>query len=138
MSRRRPRTDRLRTVRAGPTDRGSASIQMVMLMPVLFTVMFLGLQAALYYWASTVAGAAAQDGAREASAFANGGDLAAGRAAALDALEQSHGSLQDYHAVASGGSRGATVTVTGVSLSVLPGMTFHIKRSATLPWEELT
>ena len=60
MSRRRPRKNSLRTVRAGPTDRGSASIQMVMLMPVLFTVMFLGLQAALYYWASTVAGAAAQ------------------------------------------------------------------------------
>ena len=41
-------------------------MQMVILMPVLFSVMFLGLQAALFYHARTVAIAAAQDGARAA------------------------------------------------------------------------
>ena len=35
-------------------------MQMVILMPVLFSVMFLGLQAALFYHARTVAIAAAQ------------------------------------------------------------------------------
>ena len=37
---------------------------MVILMPVLFSVMFLGLQAALFYHARTVAIAAAQEGAQ--------------------------------------------------------------------------
>ena len=41
---------------------------MVILMPVLFSVMFLGLQAALFYHARTVAIAAAQEGARAAGA----------------------------------------------------------------------
>ena len=39
---------------------------MVMLLPLLFSVMFLGLQAALFYHARTVAITAAQEGARAA------------------------------------------------------------------------
>src|SRR5215207_4306223 len=60
----------LRGPRLGSTrsERGSTSVQMVILMPVLFSVMFLGLQAALFYHARTVAIAAAQDGARAAGA----------------------------------------------------------------------
>jgi Flp pilus assembly protein TadG len=60
----RPRA-RLRGPRLGSarSERGSTSVQMVILMPVLFSVMFLGLQAALVYHARTVAIAAAQEGA---------------------------------------------------------------------------
>ena len=47
-------------------EHGSSSIQMVMLMPALFSIMFLGMQGALYYHARTVAIAAAQEGARAA------------------------------------------------------------------------
>ena len=47
-------------------ERGSSSIQMVILMPALFSIMFLGMQGALYYHARTVAIAAAQEGARTA------------------------------------------------------------------------
>ena len=50
--------------RWGASERGAVTIQLVMLLPVLFGIVFLGLQAALYYYAATVAGAAAQDGAR--------------------------------------------------------------------------
>ena len=39
-------------------ERGSASIQMVLIMPALFSVMFLGMQAALHYHARTIAIAA--------------------------------------------------------------------------------
>src|SRR5215210_8793321 len=61
---------RLRGPRLGSarSERGSTSVQMVILMPVLFSVMFLGLQAALFYHARTVAIAAAQEGARAAGA----------------------------------------------------------------------
>lgn len=107
---------------------------MVVLMPVMFSIMFLGLQAALYYYAATVAGAAAQDGARVAAAHESGG-VAAGTTAALSALDQSHGSLQNYTVTAAAGVDGPEVTVTGQSLSVLPGLTFTVTRSASLPWE---
>lgn len=49
-------------------ERGSGSIQMALLLSVLFLVMFLGMQVALYYHARTVAIAAAQEGARAAGA----------------------------------------------------------------------
>ena len=56
-------------------ERGSSSIQMVILMPALFSIMFLGMQGALFYHARTVAIAAAQEGARAAGAqFGTAGD----------------------------------------------------------------
>jgi Flp pilus assembly protein TadG len=137
---------RIPSPRAGPRhshrrdDYGSTTIQMAALMPVLFLIMFTGLQAALYYYAATVAGAAAQDGARAAAAYTGSGtgNLAAGTAAAESALQQSHGSLSKYTVTSSGTVAGATVTVTGQPLSVIPGMTFTISRSATWPWERLS
>ena len=121
-------------------ERGSASIQMVALMPVLFLIMFTGLQAALYSYASTVASAAAQDGARAAAAYTGtgNGNLTAGTTTANAALQQSHGSLTGYTVTATGTAGGATVTVSGQALSVIPGLTFTVSRSATWPWERLS
>ncbi|WP_343997108.1 TadE family protein, partial [Nocardioides furvisabuli] len=53
MSRRRPETSSRRS------DRGSATIELVILLPALFAVMFIGVQAALYHHAREVAIAAA-------------------------------------------------------------------------------
>src|SRR3954468_9312371 len=64
MSPRRPATSSSRQ----REERGSATIELVILLPVLFAVMFLGMQAALFYHARTVAIAAAQEGARAAGA----------------------------------------------------------------------
>ena len=52
--------------RAQRDERGSVSIELVILLPALFAVMFLGMQAALFYHARTVAIAAAQEGAKAA------------------------------------------------------------------------
>ena len=135
-----PTRTRSRSPARRARDRGSTSIQMAALMPVLFLIMFTGLQAALYYYASTVAGAAAQDGARVAAAYTGSGtgNLPAGTAAASSALQQSHGSLSTYTVTASGTASGATVMVTGQSLSVIPGLTFTVSRYATWPWERLS
>ena len=121
--------------RWGASERGAVTTQLVMLLPVLFGIVFLGLQAALYYYAATVAGAAAQDGARVAAAHGGGG-LGAGTAAAWSALDQSHGSLSNYQVTGSAGTGGPSMTVTGETLSVLPGMVFTVTRSASLPWEQ--
>ncbi len=56
------------------------TIQIVVLMPVLFTLLFVGMQAAMLYHGRTVAIAAAQEGAREAAA--QSGTTTSGRAAA--------------------------------------------------------
>jgi Flp pilus assembly protein TadG len=65
---------------AGDREAGVASIQIVVLMPVLFLLMFIGMQAAIIYHGRTVAIAAAQEGARAAAA--QNGTATAGQSAA--------------------------------------------------------
>lgn len=122
--------------RCGET--GSVSIQMVLLLPVLFAVMFLGMQAALFYHARTVAIAAAEEGARAAGA--RGGTVAAGTKAAADfvATAGGDGVLKAASATGSRTPTTATVTVTGQAMSVIPGWTLAITQSATMPVERLT
>ena len=61
-----------------------------------------------------------------------------GPRAASDALEQSHGSLQDWEVAMTTTADTVTVTVTGHPLSVLPGLELRVARSATLPWERVS
>ena len=119
-------------------ERGSASLQLVVLLPVLFGVMFLGLQAALIYQARTVALAAAQEGARAASV--EGGTAGLGVAAATGFVADAGGDdvLEHAGVTASRSVLSATVTVTGAALSVLPGWHPQIVQSATLPAERIT
>jgi Flp pilus assembly protein TadG len=119
-------------------ERGSASIQMVVLLPVLFSIMFLGLQAALFYHARTVALAAAQQGARAAGAET--GSTADGIAAAHSFVTAA-GGADVLEAVTISGRRtagAATVTVRGTALSVIPGWRPVVAQSATVPVERLT
>src|ERR1035437_7113588 len=74
---------------AAGRERGSSSIQMVILMPALFSIMFLGMQGALYYHARTVAIAAAQEGARAAGSL--NGTAAGGIAAASSFVSDAGG-----------------------------------------------
>lgn len=119
-------------------ERGSASIQMVFLLPVLFSVMFLGMQAALYYHARTVAIAAAQEGARAAGAEA--GTTRQGAAAAVGFVADAGGDdvLTDLAVTGARTAVVATVTVRGRALSVIPGWAPILEQSATVPVERLT
>ncbi|NNM48285.1 pilus assembly protein [Knoellia sp. DB2414S] len=134
---RRPRVAGRRLPEGG-REGGSASIQMVFLLPVLFSVMFLGMQAALYYHARTVAIAAAQEGARAAAAET--GTTNQGTRAALDFVADAGGDNVLTGVVASGARTvtTATVTVRGRSLSVIPGWAPLLEQSATAPVERLT
>ena len=84
--------------------------------------MFLGMQAALYYHATTVAIAAAQEGARAAGA--EQGRESDGVGAANDFLDEAGGDdvLTGTSTSANRTATTATVTVTGFSLSVIPGL----------------
>ena len=120
------------------SERGSTSVQMVILMPVLFLVMFLGMQAALLYHARTVAIAAAQQGARAAGAeTSSAGD---GIAAATSFVAAAGGSdvLENASVSGSRSATQATVTVQGAALSVIPGWSPIVQQSATVPVERIT
>jgi Flp pilus assembly protein TadG len=119
-------------------ERGSVSIELVILLPALFAVMFLGMQAALLYHARTTAIAAAQEGARAAGVeHGRGSD---GTAAANAFINEAGGDdvLTNTSTTVSRTATTATVTVTGFSLSVIPGWHVRITQSATVPVERLT
>lgn len=134
MSPRKPATSSRRL----HSEHGSASIELVILLPALFAVMFFGMQAALYYHARTVAIAAAEEGARAAGAE-HGGEVD-GVAAATTFLETAGGDdvVQHGSATAHRTLTTATVTVSGVSLSVIPGWHPTIKQSASVTVERVT
>jgi Flp pilus assembly protein TadG len=137
MSKVRPATSSSRR-RRRRDNRGSVSIELVILLPALFAVMFLGMQAALFYHARTVAIAAAQEGARAAGA--EQGHEADGVGAANDFIAEAGGDdvLTGTSTTANRTATTATVTVTGFSLSVIPGWKVRITQSATVPVERLT
>lgn len=136
MSELRPATSSSRSRRRD--QRGSVSIELVILLPALFAVMFLGMQAALFHHARTVAIAAAQEGARAAGA--EQGRESDGIGAANDFIAEAGGDdvFTGTAATASRTTTAATVTVTGYSLSVIPGWKVRITQSASVPVERLT
>lgn len=124
---RRPRRD----------ERGLVTIEMVLLMMGLFGLMFLGLQAGLYYHARSVAIAAAQEGAREAGTQT--GSQGSGIAAAQRFISSAgDGVILRTRVTGSRTETTATVRVTGVSQSVIPGLDVRVNQSATVPVERLT
>jgi Flp pilus assembly protein TadG len=129
---------RLRARTAVQPERGSSSIQMVILMPALFAVMFLGMQGALYYHARTVAVAAAQEGARIAGS--ENGTAADGTAAASSFVTDAGGNdvLPGASVTGDRSATTATVSVTGTSLSVIPGWSPAVTQSASVPVERIT
>lgn len=119
-------------------ERGSATVELVILLPALFAVMFLGMQAALYYHARTVAIAAAQEGARAAGSEI--GRESDGIAAANQFVSDAGGDdvLVGAAFTADRSGTTATVTVQGFSLSVIPGWKPVVRQTASVPIERLT
>ena len=114
------------------------SIELVILLPALFAVMFLGMQAALYYHARTVAIAAAQEGARAAGG--EQGKEADGVHAATAFVDDAGGNdvLSGVTTTATRTATTATVVVQGHSLSVIPGWSPVVRQVATVEVERLT
>lgn len=132
----RPRPEKSSSWRGD--EAGSVTVELLILLPALFAVLFLGMQAALYQHARTVAIAAAQEGARAAGA--QHGRAADGAAAAAAFVRQAGGEDVILHAQATADRSATTATVTleGASLSVLPGWSPRIRQSATVPVERIT
>jgi Flp pilus assembly protein TadG len=138
MSRSSPATSSSHRRHGQRGERGSVSIELVILLPALFAVMFLGMQAALFYHARTTAIAAAEEGARAAAT--EHGRASDGTAAANTFISEAGGDdvLTNTSTTVSRTATTATVTVTGFSLSVIPGWHVRITQTATEPVERLS
>lgn len=118
------------------SERGSTSIQMVVLMPVLFGIAFTGLQAGLYYYGRSAAMSAATTGARAAAAE-NGSSQACGTAAQAF-LDQLGDVLTQPSVTCNRTTTTVTVEVSGDTLSVIPGWIPRVSQVATAPVERVT
>lgn len=118
-------------------ERGSTTIQMVILMPALLAVIWFGVQAALVYHAGALASAAAREGARAAGA--ENSAAAAGIAAATSYITDTAGdSLQDTRITGRRTQTTATIQVSGRALSVFPLVNPEVTKSATVTVERIT
>lgn len=123
--------------RGQPDERGSASVELVVLLPVLFALLFLGLQGALYYYAQSVATGAAAEGARAAGALHATTGL--GIAAATDfAADVGPRALREVSVRGDRTATEATVSVSGSAVSVIPFWQPAVQRSASVPVERVT
>ncbi|OUZ10238.1 hypothetical protein BHE97_07735 [Aeromicrobium sp. PE09-221] len=138
MSRAKPATSSSGPLARGRKERGSVSIQLVILLPALFAVMFLGMQAALFYHARTVAIAAAQEGAKAAGGENGKESDGVQAAAAFIADAGGDGVLTGATTTANRTGTTATVVVQGHSLSVIPGWSPVVRQVASVPVERLT
>jgi len=114
------------------SDRGSVSIEAVILIPVFLATIFLTLEGSLWVYASSVAQAAAQDGVRAGAAY-QAGDDDAHRVATEILLARDAG--EDWRVTTATNATSLTVTVTGRATSIVPGLSLDVHESATMPWE---
>lgn len=109
---------------------------MVILLPALFALMFLGMQAALVAQARAVVLAAAQEGARATAAEA--GTASGGVRTAQAFVSAFSAGLSGATATARRSATVATVTVSAQVLSVIPGWVPIVTQSASMPVERVT
>jgi Flp pilus assembly protein TadG len=120
-------------------ERGSATLEITILFPAVLLATFGLIQGALYYHARDVALAAATDGLTAARARSGSGD--AGRRAASAFLERAGGRdvLLGSTVTSVRTATTATVTVTGRTMSLVPGLPgWSVSQSASGPVERFT
>lgn len=112
----------------------SNGVQFALIFPGVLALFFLGLQWSMHAWASSIALASAQDGARAAAAF--DGSEAAGLDAAAQAIKGDV--LQDPQVQVERNPTTTTVTVTGTALSFFGLDIFGVEKMVSVPTERLT
>ncbi|MGD8200921.1 TadE/TadG family type IV pilus assembly protein [Ornithinimicrobium sp. W1679] len=118
-------------------DRGSASVEVVVLLPLVLLLLLAMVQGGLWFHARAVALAAATEGARVAAAESS--TAGAGITAAADLLADAGTGV--VLEVAISGSRTATTTsvqVSGTAQSLVPFLNPTVAQSASYPTERIT
>jgi Flp pilus assembly protein TadG len=119
-------------------DTGSFSLELAVLFPAFLLLILVIVQAALFFFARSVASSAAQQGAD--TARLQGNTAADGVSTATSFVTgQGGGILDDVAVTTNGGSATqVSITVTGHALTIIPGVTFTVRQSATAPRERYT
>lgn len=123
----------------GRPERGAATLELVVLFPVVLLITFGVIEGALWYHARNVALAAAEEGVRAATG--NGGSLTEGLAEARSFAQEAgaDGVLSGVAVNGGGGDTEVTITVEGSSQSLFPGWSGHrVSQTATGPVERFT
>ena len=115
-------------------DRGDATVEAVIIVPVIVVLTLLVVQFVLVWHGRHVAQAAAQNAARSAAAYQ--AQPAAGQAAGDDYLAQVAPNLLPGRTVTvTSDATGTTAIVDADVLTVIPFAAFHIQEQATAPLE---
>ncbi len=116
-------------------ERGAASVELAVVFPVVLLLVMTLIQAALWFYARSVALGAAQEGAREGRV--QPASMARAETAAESFLDQTAADLISGGTVTVTGSAASIeVTVTGTSISLLPGLSgWAVAQTAVGPIE---
>ena len=117
-------------------ERGSASVALTLLLPVLLTFAWVAMGAAMYHFGSTSAQSAAQTAA--SAAAAEHGTTTACEQAAAAFIATLGDALADVTVTCRRSATTATATITGTSLSVVPGWAPVVTQTATIAVERIT
>lgn len=127
----------VRDLRATSRDRGSSSVEIVVLLPLIFVLLFAMVQGGLWFHARAVALGAAQEGARVAAAENSSGDAGIFAASSFIA-DAGSGVVLNPAVTASRTHTTTTVTITGQAQSLIPFLNPSVAQSASFPTERIT
>lgn len=100
-------------------DDGATAIEFLLVSVAVLLVIFTAIQAAMYFWAKSIAEAAAREGANAQRAY--GAPPGAGSDKANAFIDSAGGALTATDVTVATGPQQVQVTVTGRCLSVVPG-----------------
>jgi len=120
----------------GSSERGSVSVQMVLLMPTLLLVVWIALGAAMYFYGRTTALAAAQAGATAGAAEHGTTDDCV--RTATDLASRAGDSLAGLTVTCQIHTDTVTAVVTGNTISLVPAWEPTTTQTATVPREEIS
>jgi hypothetical protein len=134
----RARSNRRRRRTGQPTDRGSVTLETVIVFPLALLAVLLTINAALWYHARSIALAAAQEGVRVGRAY--GANPHNASSTALSFARTTGDGLLLSPAADIGGTNSQTVVVhvTGHAPSLVPGLNLTVSQVARGPIERFT
>ena len=128
---------RRRQIAAGAADRGSVTVETVVIVPIIVFLTMAVIQFALVWHGKHVAQAAAQSGVVAAAGYQR--TLADGTSATSAYLEKVAPSLLgDPDVTGAAGTGTVSITVRAHVTSLVPFTSFDISESATAPIEQFT
>lgn len=117
-------------------ERGSNSVALTMLLPVLFMFVWAAMGVAMYHFGSTAAQSAAQTGA--SAAAAEHGTTTACEGAVTAFIDALGDTLSNVSVDCQRTATTATATITGTTLSLVPGWAPTVTQTATVAVERIS